>query len=125
MRVAGRYERAEPLPGGVWQRARRRRVSECGRRRRRGCRGARPASPDVQHGGGRSTASRSSATPRIATASASVTTSTVTALRRIGIAALLAPTPWPRSGTSEARGSFPPVRFATSGQSLRRARRRR
>lgn len=124
MRVAGRHERAEPLPGGVWQRARRRRVSERSRRRRRGRRGARPAPPDVQYGGSRSTSSRSSATPWIATASASVAASTVTALRRIGITALLASAPWPRSGTSEALGSFPPVRFATTGQPLRRARRR-
>ncbi|XP_026498377.2 protein bric-a-brac 1-like isoform X3 [Vanessa tameamea] len=111
---AGWYERAERVPCCLRQWARGWRISKCSCRCCRGCRGTWSSSPDVQYGGCCSTTTRPPAAPRTAPAAPSVTTSTLAALCRTRITTLLTATTWPRSGTTEACRSVPPLCFTPS-----------
>ncbi|XP_059059928.1 protein bric-a-brac 1-like isoform X3 [Achroia grisella] len=100
------------------QRSRGWRVAErggCGCSRRRG---PRAASADVQHGGRRSEAPRPPAALRPAAAAAAVAAAAVAALCRPGVPTVLPATTWPRSRTPQTCRSVPPVRLASTRQSL-------
>ncbi|XP_072931334.1 protein bric-a-brac 1-like isoform X3 [Epargyreus clarus] len=101
---AGRADRGQRVrTGGVRQRARGRSVAQRCRRRRRGRRGAWHPPPDVQHGSRRPATPGPPAAPRTPAAPASVASPALAALRRIGIASVLAAAARPRARAAQAR----------------------
>lgn len=109
--VAGRqrYRRADVRRRTVWQRSRWRRVTKRGGGGGRSSRGARPAPPDVQHGGCQT------ARPRTALVAAAATIADDGWTR---VTALLSTTARARARAAQAYGPLSPLRLAAPRQPI-------